>query len=122
MIVRNNKKRVITVGVNLTPGVNTLNKKDEEIFMKEIETAERYAELKIITFMDKDVINTVTDITSLPTKEALPLIKETLDVKQLGSMFDSESNGKSRNSIIAAIEKQIDIVRASQKKKDEKED
>ena len=116
MLVENLKSRVITVGVNLKPGVNTLRGKNEKTFMKEIETAERYSELGIIKFLDKDVLNLTEDILDLPIKEAIPLIKNTFDTKELKRLKIDETKDKERGGILGAIESQMQLIHSKSKK------
>ena len=121
MLVENHKKRVIQVGVDLVPGVNTLNKDQTEIFLKEIETAERYQENGIITVLDKDVTKLDTNILDLSVKEITKIIKKTFHVKELETLMDEETEGKGRGSVIKAIENQITFVH-SQIKDDKDKD
>lgn len=117
MIVKNNKERVITIGVNLIPGVNTLTGKDEERFMKQVESAERFAELGIIEFLDKDTRQFTQSILDLNVKEALVLIKETLDIPELRGMIIREAKDKNRSTVITAIKEQLSMIDKTTTKK-----
>lgn len=118
MIVENLKNRVINVGVDLIPGVNTLSGIKQETFLKEIETVERYQDLGIIKIRDKDVSKPTENILDLNTNEALSIIKNTFHVEKLEEMIDEEIGGKNRSSIIRAIERQIKTVHSKEKKKE----
>lgn len=118
MIVENLKSRVITCGVDLVPGINTLNEKQKKIFLAEIETAERYQDNNIIEVHDKDTTKLDANILDLNVKETIAFIKKTYHVEKLEELIDEESEGKSRGSVIKAIEKQIALVHSMAKKKE----
>jgi hypothetical protein len=127
MILKNKMTRVVRIGgVTLMPGANTLDEKQEEGLRLYGEAVKERVDNGVFELMDMDLDefldgtgNGITDITELNTREAVALVKETVDMSTLRAFQNAESEGEDRKGVQTAIEKQVAKVEEMAKDEDE---
>ncbi len=127
MIIMSKAKRVIYVGgICIRPAVNMFNAYESK---KLLAARKQLLAIPTMSILDEPKIDeetgavvSIESIVELTQKDALNVIKKTLDIKTLKKMSDDEAaNPKERPKLFVAIQKQIEKVNAKLKTAEDKD-
>ncbi len=99
--------------IRLTPGRNVIDDDDYEAVLNSRDKSKPNAKSRLEEMIDAGTIRVVgdtIDIRKMTAKDALELVELEVTEDGLMDLHDQESNGKSRPTILKAIESKMDSI------------
>ena len=126
MVLNNKLKRVVRLNrITLVPGANTLDEAQTEALRAVADQVKERVTRGAFELMDMDMDEFTSgeagaaNVTEMNTRNAVEVIRETVDVKTLEKFQEQEEEGAERKGVLSAIEKQLDKVEAAVKREDD---
>ena len=127
LLIRRNKANLFRIGKHVFfPGVTEFKNQDD---IREIQAHPSYQSLldnKVHEVVESKSQaapeKTTSDITEMNARDAIKVVSDTYAIPVLIDMHQSETDNKSRKSVIDSIADQIADIKAPPEKKDEDED
>jgi len=111
MVVFNKGKKILVIGkVNIFPKMNTFNSVDTEKLKKFKDAILSIPNLEVMDDSLEDAEESIVSLTDVSIRAAIKIIKETVNVEALETFFDHEEKTKKREKVLAAIQKQLDLI------------